>query len=228
MNRKYIWNDPPAHTAFPVARAGYGFIIAAAFTTAVFALLELTFPAILGLLVTFSIFMFFRDPDRVIPADPGAVVSPADGKVVFAGAEENNPFMEGPCMKVSVFMSVLNVHINRIPYEGVVKKVDYYPGKFFNAAFDKASKFNEKNVVFLETETGGEICFVQIAGLIARRIICYVQPGDQVKRGQRMGLICFGSRVDVYLPAHARLSVSTGDRVQGGNSVLGYLSDGSE
>jgi phosphatidylserine decarboxylase len=228
MDRKYIWSDLPGQTAFPVAKAGYGFIFASVFATVVFALLGLTFFSLLGLLVTFSIWMFFRDPDRVIPADQDAVVSPADGKVLFAGSEENNPYLNGPCIKVSIFMSVLNVHVNRVPREGVVREIDYYPGKFFNAALDKASKHNEKNAVFVKTDDGKEICFVQIAGLIARRIICYIQPGDQVKRGQRMGLICFGSRVDVYLPAQTRLKVAKGDKVRGGNTILGYLSDEHE
>lgn len=225
MTRKYIWSDPPGQTAFPVAKAGYGFIFAAAFTTVVFAILGWTFLSIVGLGVTFSIWMFFRDPDRVIPGDPNVVVSPADGKVLFAGPEEKNPYTEGPSIKISIFMSVFNVHVNRVPREGIVKKIDYYPGKFFNAALDKASVYNEKNAVFVETAEGKGICFVQIAGLIARRIICSVQPGDEVKRGQRMGLICFGSRVDVYLPDKTRLNVYQGDKVKGGTTILGYMSD---
>lgn len=225
MVRKYIWSDPHGQSAFPVAKAGYGFIFGAAFTTAVFALLGLTFLAMLGLGVTFAVCLFFRDPDRVIPADNNAVVSPADGKVLFAGVEENNPYTDGPCTRISIFMSVLNVHINRVPYEGVIQKIDYYPGKFFNASFDKASRHNEKNAVFVKAESGQIFCFVQIAGLIARRIICNVQPGDRVKRGQKMGLICFGSRVDVFLPPQMHLSVSKGDKIKGGSTILGYLSD---
>lgn len=223
MKNKYSWSDAPGQTAFPVAKPGYPFIFAAAFTTAVFALLGLTTPALLGLLVTFSICLFFRDPDRVIPMDPNAIVSPADGKVLFAGHDENSPYLEGPCVRVSIFMSVFNVHINRVPYEGIVKNIIYNPGKFFNAAFDKSSKDNEQNAVVMETVDGKTICFVQIAGLIARRIICNILPGNQVKRGQRMGLICFGSRVDIYLPPETRLSVAQGNKVKGGNTVLGYI-----
>jgi len=224
MTNKFVWSDSPGQTAFPVAKAGYSFIFAAAFTTAVFALLELTTPALIGLLATFSICLFFRDPDRVIPADQNALVSPADGKVLFAGHEENSPYLDGPCIRISIFMSVFNVHINRVPHEGIVKNIIYNPGKFFNASFDKASKNNERNAVVMETVDGKAICFVQIAGLIARRIICSIQPGDQVKRGQRMGLICFGSRVDVYLPVETRLSVTKGNKVKGGSTVLGYIS----
>jgi len=228
MTNKFIWSDAPGQTAFPVAKAGYPFIFAAAFTTAVFALLGLTTPSLIGLLATFSICLFFRDPDRVIPVDQNAIVSPADGKVLFAGHEEKSPYVEGPCMKVSIFMSVFNVHINRVPHEGSVKNIIYNPGKFFNAAFDKASKDNEQNAVIVETVEGKNICFVQIAGLIARRIICNIQPGDEVKRGQRMGLICFGSRVDVYLPAETRLSVVKGNKVKGGTTVLGNIANEQE
>jgi phosphatidylserine decarboxylase len=222
---KFIWSDEPGQTAFPVAKAGYPFIFAAVFTTAVFALLGLTISSLLGLLVTFSICLFFRDPDRVIPAEQNTIVSPADGKILFAGHIEKSPYFDEPCIKVSIFMSVFNVHINRVPHEGIVNNIVYSPGKFFNAGFDKASKDNERNAVVLETLDGKIICFVQIAGLIARRIICNIQPGDHVRRGQRMGLICFGSRVDVYLPAESLLSVSKGDKVKGGRTVLGYISN---
>jgi len=121
-------------------------------------------------------------------------------------------------------MSVFNVHVNRIPYDGRVTAVEYNPGKFFSANLDKASRDNEQNAIFLETEKKQKICFVQIAGLIARRIICKAQTGDKVFRGQRFGMICFGSRLDVYLPADAKLNVSVGDRVKAGSSILGYLS----
>ncbi len=228
MTEKFQWSDSPSQIAFPVARAGYPFIYATAFATAVFALLGMTVLALLGLLVAFCICMFFRDPDRVIPTEKNAVVSPADGKVVLAGREESCPFFEGPCMKVSIFMSVLNVHVNRVPREGTIKKTIYHPGKFFNASFDKASVHNERNAVVMETPEGATICFVQIAGLIARRIVCAIQEGDQVKRGQRMGLICFGSRVDVYLPPDATLNIGAGEKAVGGSTVIGYLADKSE
>jgi phosphatidylserine decarboxylase len=219
----FSWSDPPNPTAFAVARAGYPFISASVFTTAVFALLGMSAPALIGLAVTFCICCFFRDPDRVIPNYPGAVVSPADGKVVFAGPVDNSRFVEGSCIKISIFMSVFNVHVNRIPHEGQVKAVNYYPGKFFSANLDKASKDNEHNAVFVETQEGKTICTVQIAGLIARRIICNVQKGDNVARGGRFGLICFGSRLDVYLPSDTRLNVAVGHKVKAGTSVLGDL-----
>ena len=219
--QKFSRADAPSQTAFPVASAGYPFILASAFTTLVFALLELTALALIGLAVSFFICYFFRDPDRVVPNFNGAVISPADGKVIFAGPVNNSRFYEGSCMKISIFMSIFNVHVNRIPHEGQVKTISYYPGKFFSANLDKASSENEHNAVTLETEDGKKICAVQIAGLIARRIICKIQPGDIVARGQRFGLICFGSRLDVYLPTDTNLKVTVGDRVKAGTSVLG-------
>ncbi len=215
--------DPPAQTAFPIAKAGYPFIFAAAFVTAVFALLELTGPALSGLVITACICGFFRDPDRLIPNKENAIVSPADGKVIFAERIEANPWIEGPCLKISVFMSVFNVHVNRVPYSGTIRDVRYHPGKFFSANLDKASAENEHNAVVLLTEKGKEICFVQIAGLIARRIICGIQEGDSVVRGQKFGLICFGSRLDVYFPADVNLNVRVGDKVSAGSSILAFL-----
>lgn len=215
--------DVQRQTAYPVARAGYPFIFAAAFATAVFALLGLTFLALVGLLVTGFICYFFRDPDRVTPNMEDAIVSPADGKVIRVEPVSETDFFDGACLKVSIFMSVFNVHVNRIPFDGTIKKISYFPGKFFSANLDKASRDNEHNAVFIETPRGVTICMVQIAGLVARRIICSVERGHGVVKGQRMGLICFGSRVDVYLPADAVADVSVGDRVTAGTTVLGRL-----
>ena len=220
---EFSFPNPPSHTAFPVAEAGYSYIFAAVFATAVFALLELTVLALLGLCITFFICYFFRDPDRIIPQKKGAFVSPADGKIIWAGQTDDRRFYDGRCMKISIFMNVFNVHVNRIPHEGRVKKVNYYPGKFFSANLDKASKDNEHNAVFFETEDGRNICVVQIAGLIARRIICKIQADEQVVRGQRFGLICFGSRVDIYVPPDTTINVNTGDKVAAGTTVLGEL-----
>ena len=196
---KFSWPDPNSQSAFPIARPGYSFIGAAAFTTFVFALLGL------------------------IPNGVGLVASPADGKVVVAGTVENSTYYEGTCLKISVFMSVFNVHVNRMPCSGKVKKIIYNPGKFISANLDKASKENEQNAVYLEMEDGKEICTVQIAGLIARRIICNVQEGDVVNRGQRFGMICFGSRLDVYLPKDSKINVAVGDIVKAGTTILGEL-----
>jgi phosphatidylserine decarboxylase len=215
--------ESTSQTAFPIARAGYPFIAAAAVTTIVFAVLGLKILTLLALMVTFFICFFFRDPDRFVPDKNDAIVSPADGKVLFAEKVDENPFLDGECIKMSIFMSVFNVHVNRSPFSGRIEKIKYHPGKFFSANLDKASKDNEHNAIILDMEGGKKICFVQIAGLIARRIICYVNEGDNVKRGQRFGLICFGSRLDVYLPPDTKINVAVGDRVSAGTSILGYL-----
>ena len=220
MNQ-YSRAEAQTQTAFPVAKAGYPFIFAAAFATVVFALLGLVVLALIGLIVTGFICFFFRDPDRVIPDVGNAIVSPADGKVVGIENLEESRFYSGACIKISVFMSVFNVHVNRIPFGGTIKKVDYFPGKFFSANLDKASRDNEHNAVFIETEGGAPICMVQIAGLIARRIICAVHQGHSVAKGQRMGLICFGSRVDIYLPADTKPEVLVGEQVSAGTTILG-------
>lgn len=221
---EYSRVEPASRVAFPIARAGVPFIGVAAFVTAVFALLSMAFPAVLGIVVTLFIGYFFRDPDRVIPESDSGVVSPADGKVIKVETVQDSRFYQGASKKISIFMSIFNVHVNRIPFSGTVTQVSYYPGKFFSANLDKASSDNEHNAVFLETEGGHAICFVQIAGLVARRIICHVQANDGVKRGQRFGLICFGSRLDVYLPPDFNATVKVGDRVSAGTSVLGELS----
>ena len=220
---KFTLPEPPGRFAFPIASAGYPFIFAAAFTTSVFAMLQLQTLALIGLAVTFFIAFFFRDPDRVVTIADRAVISPADGKIVIAGNIEHSPFYDGPCQKVSIFMSVFNVHVNRIPHDGKIERIAYHPGKFLNAAFDKASDDNERNAVFVTTGSGQRYCVVQIAGLIARRIICHLQDGEIVYRGRRFGLICFGSRLDVYLPIDTALQVSVGDRVQAGTSIIGYF-----
>jgi phosphatidylserine decarboxylase len=220
---KFSWPDSPSQTAYPVARAGFPYIFTASFVTAVLALLGLTGPAIFGLVVTLFICFFFRDPDRVVPNTPGALVSPADGKIVCVEHQVSSRFFDGPCNKISIFMSVFNVHVNRVPCGGTVRDVQYFPGKFISANLDKASEDNEHNAVFLESESGKSVCMVQIAGLIARRIICGVQSGNIVVTGQRMGLICFGSRVDVYLPEEADILVKVGEKVQAGSSIIGEM-----
>jgi len=220
---KYSRSDPPGQTAFPIHRAGYPLIFGSAFVTLILAVLGFTSLTLICLAATLFICAFFRDPDRVIPDRQDAIVSPADGKIIFVGNVPDSPFDLGETIKISIFMSVFNVHVNRVPSSGQIKDIKYHPGKFFSANLDKASKKNEHNALLLETENGKNIGFVQIAGLIARRIICHVSPQDQVLRGQRFGIICFGSRLDVYIPADSDIEVSVGDTVKAGESVLGKL-----
>ncbi len=220
---EFVWSEPPSRSAFPIARPGYPLIGAAAFTTLVLALLGLTSLALLGLAATFCICGFFRDPDRVIPVKDGAMVSPADGRVIVVEKVSGGPGFTAESWKISIFMSVFNVHVNRVPAAGQIEGVRYRPGTFVAADRGEASLRNEHNAVTLETDDGRKICFVQVAGLIARRIICHIQPGERVLRGQRFGMICFGSRLDVYLPPDTRLGVSVGDRVRAGATILGCL-----
>ncbi len=222
-DNRYSWADAPSGSPFPIAKDGFSYIAAAAFVTLVLALIHLPFLAFLGLLTTVAVGLFFRDPDRLIPTDPGLVVASADGKIIFAGIVDENPFLPGPVMKISTFMSVANVHINRFPVAATVEKVVYYPGKYMVASLPKASLENEHNAVFLADERGRKLCVVQVAGLVARRIRCAVKPGDSLDRGQRFGLICFGSRVDLSLPPEARPAVRVGDTVRGGTSVVANI-----
>ncbi len=221
---KYSFTESAKESAFPIARQGFTYILGAGFATAVFAVLNIDELALIGLLVTFFLCYFFRDPDRIIPKGDKLVVSPADGKIISIQQVEADPFGELACIKISIFMNVFNVHVNRVPHDGTVKAIQYYPGKFFNASLDKASADNERNAILLETWTGHRICFVQIAGLVARRIISYIQEGDTVARGQRFGIICLGSRLDVYLPPDSDIAVRLGDKVSAGTTVLANLS----
>ena len=168
------------------------------------------------------VLQFFRDPPREVPGDASTVVSPADGRVVAVEAARD-PWMNRDTLKVSVFMNVFNVHSNRSPVDGEVKQVWYHAGAFVNAALDKASVENERNAIWFHTETGLDVTCVQVAGLVARRILCYVKAGDGLKRGQRFGFIRFGSRVDVYLPLSTRVSVAIGDKVKAGSTVLARM-----
>jgi len=180
-----------------------------------------------GLLAT-GVLLFFRDPERIPPADPSAVVSPADGRVVFAesGAAPHR-FAPGSTVKVAIFMSPLDVHVNRAPTGGVVEKVDHRCGQFGAAYRSDADQINESNSLLLRSAAGAEIVVVQIAGFLARRIVCRVRPPALLSRGERFGLIMFGSRVDVYLPPRARLAVKTGQTVRAGQTTLAWL-DGEE
>lgn len=176
-------------------------------------------------LATLFVLQFFRDPARRVPADPGLVCAPADGRIVMVD-KTDDPFSNRAALKISVFMNVFNVHSNRAPVDGEVVDVNYYRGGFFNAALDKASLQNERNVLRLRMRNGDELTCVQIAGLVARRILCYVKPGDRLVKGERFGFIRFGSRVDLYLTPQARARVTVGDKVYAGETVLAELETG--
>jgi phosphatidylserine decarboxylase len=174
-------------------------------------------------LATIFVLQFFRDPQRVIPEGEGLVLVPADGRVIVV-AETIDPYRGGvKALKVSIFMNVFNVHSQRSPVDGVITRIAYSKGLFVNAAFDKASSDNERNALIIKLDNGTEISCVQVAGLIARRILCYVNPGERLSRGQRYGFIRFGSRVDVYLPPGSRPLVAIGDVVKASSTVLAEL-----
>jgi phosphatidylserine decarboxylase len=177
---------------------------------------------VLGILTLFTTF-FFRDPDRQFEPAPGLLVAPADGTILRVDTLETHPFVGGRTIKVSIFLSIFNVHVNRVPSSGKIDYVKYNPGKFFAAFEDKASELNEQTEIGMTTESGQKIMFKQIAGLIARRIVCKLQPEEQVSTGERFGLIRFGSRTELFVPADSRICVKPGDKIKGGQSVIGYL-----
>jgi phosphatidylserine decarboxylase len=202
-----------------VAREGWPFLALAFVVAAALSWAGLWVLAALAWLAVLFIVQFFRDPPRVIPRGPGAVLSPADGRVVKV-ERARDPYLPRDALKISVFMNVFNVHSNRSPVDGTVIGAWYHRGSFLNAALDKASLENERNALHLRTAEGRDVTCVQVAGLIARRILCYVKPGDALARGQRYGFIRFGSRVDVYLPPDAQPKVAVGDTVFATETVL--------
>ncbi len=205
-----------------IAREGWPFIAAGVAAAALAAsILGAWWSVPLWLAVAFVV-QFFRDPPRTIPGDGRTVVSPADGRIVAVESTED-PYLERPATKVSVFMNVFNVHSNRAPVDGEVKQSWYHPGAFVNAALDKASVENERSALWFRADTGADVTCVQIAGLIARRILCYAKAGDRLRRGDRFGFIRFGSRVDVYLPPEARVRVALGEKVRAASTILAEL-----
>ena len=205
-----------------IAREGWPFIAIALVVAVVLSYAHWWLLAALAWVCVVFVVQFFRDPPRVIPGAANIVVSPADGKIVVVG-KARDPFLDRDALKISVFMNVFNVHSNRSPVDGVVKNKWYHAGSFLNAALDKASTENERNALHIATASGVDVTCVQVAGLIARRILCYVGPGDVLVRGQRYGFIRFGSRVDVYLPPYATPKVAIGDVVYATTTVLAQL-----
>ena len=208
----------------PIAREGYPFIALAALFTLVAALLAWPKTALLLSLVTLFVVYFFRDPERIIAAhDDKTILCPADGRVIGVDRLDECPFIAGKTIRISVFMNVFNVHVNRAACAGQVEKILYKPGMFYSADNKKAALENESCATVLRAVSGRQVAMVQIAGLIARRIVCWLQEGDMVKAGERFGLIRFGSRVDVYLPDDSQVVVFPGRKVKAGETVLAVL-----
>jgi phosphatidylserine decarboxylase len=206
-----------------IAREGWPFLAISAALALALSFTSWWPLALVAWLAAIFIGQFFRDPPRRVPAQANAVLSPADGRVVSV-EKSRDPYLHRDALKISIFMNVFNVHSNRSPVDGLVKSKWYHAGSFVNAALDKASLENERNALHIATHDGTDITCVQVAGLIARRILCYVGPADSLARGQRYGFIRFGSRVDVYLPAGARPKVAVGDAVHATSSIIAELS----
>ena len=213
------------HNRLPVAREGLPFFFFSIAITILFLYMGLLIPGIFMTAVCLFTLFFFRDPERRNFANDNAILTPVDGKILDIQylRDGDNPRGE-PAIKVSIFMSIFNVHVNRVPLSGQISKITYHPGKFFSANLDKASTENENNRITLETSDGRKIIIVQIAGLIARRIVCWIKEGDEVIKGQRFGLIRFGSKLDIYLPYDTKIIVQPRHKVKAGVTVVGYLS----
>jgi phosphatidylserine decarboxylase len=205
-----------------IHQEGYKFIGIFALVAFVLSMIS-PFWGIVGMFLTLCCIAFFRDPERISPLESGLVLSPADGivtKIQTTEVAKDFSTISGSCTKISIFLSVFDVHVNRVPVGGEVIETRYHPGKFLNASLDKASEHNERNAVVIKCENGDSIGFVQIAGLIARRIVSHAKIGDKFSSGQRYGIIRFGSRLDIYLPSDYKISVSEGQRMVGGETVL--------
>jgi phosphatidylserine decarboxylase len=205
-----------------IAREGWPYIAVTALIALALSIAGWWLAAIPVWIVVVFIVQFFRDPPRAVPSTPGVVLSPADGRVVVV-EQARDPYLDRDALKISVFMNVFNVHSNRSPVDGTVRNKWYHAGSFLNAALDKASLENERNALHIATANGIDVTCVQVAGLIARRILCYVGPGDTLARGQRYGFIRFGSRVDIYLPPTAKPKVAVGDKAKATSTIIAEI-----
>jgi len=207
----------------PFAKEGFPFIGVAAGSTLIAGWLGWVPVAVAAAVLTAFVSWFFRNPARLIPQGPGLVVSPGDGKVLAVEEEFEPRYLKERAVRISIFLNVFDVHINRIPCEGLIEDVQYQPGLFLVASKPQATLKNEQNALMIKTVEGAKVLCVQVAGLIARRIVWWVNPKDRAVRGERYGLIRFGSRMDTYLPLDTAIKVAVGDRVKGGESILGVL-----
>jgi phosphatidylserine decarboxylase len=207
---------------WPIAKEGIPILIPAALLTIFLGWMGWKVLTFLGILLTLFIAFFFRNPKRKIPSLQNIILSPADGRIIHVGECEENRFLREKALKVSIFMSVFDVHINRAPASGKVLERSHHPGRFLMANVEKSSLLNEQNAFILETEDRFKILLIQIAGFVARRIVCYAKAGDTLRRGEIFGMIRFGSRIDLYLPMEVKPIVRLGQHVKGGESIIGY------
>ncbi len=207
---------------WPIAKEGFPFLIPMVVLTIFLGILGWAAWMYLGIFLSLFIAYFFRNPRREIPNLQNIILSPADGKIIHVGECEEDRFLKEKTLKVSIFMSLFDVHINRAPVSGRVLERNYLPGRFLVASVEKSSLLNEQNAVILETEDRFKILLIQIAGFVARRIVCYAKTGDLLRKGEIFGLIRFGSRVDLYLPPEVKPIIRVGQHVKGGESIIGY------
>jgi phosphatidylserine decarboxylase len=208
----------------PLAAPAYPFILAAGGLTLMFWLFHWGLLASFGMMATFFLLYFFRNPERTIPADLAAIVSPADGRVILIDEVQEDEFLKSPARRVAIFMNVFDVHVNRAPVAGRVVASRHRGGRFLAAFKEEAPRVNEQLAVLWETAAGLKVLTVQIAGLLARRIVPAAQEGDVLAKGGTFGMICFGSRVDLYIPRNCAIMVKVGDRVRAGESIIGRWS----
>jgi len=206
-----------------MAREGYPFIVFIAFATLITALIGYELVALILLFLTGFVCYFFRDPERIIPDAENSVVSPADGKVILVEKIFDDRFVNEHVYKISIFMSIFDVHVNRLPFPGEVEKIEYKAGSFYAANTDQGGLANEHCALILSTPKNFRYAVVQIAGLVARKIVCWAEKGDTLERGSRFGLIRFGSRVDIYLPQQLQIEVRAGQRVRAGETIIGTI-----
>lgn len=207
----------------PIVKEGWPFVGGLGGAALLFGLVGWTIPTALAGGFTLFTAWFFRNPSRTIPQQPNVVVSPGDGKVIAIEEEFEPRYLKEKSIRVTVFLNVFDVHVNRMPCAGTVEGVSYQPGQFLVASKPEATLHNEQNAVMLKTASGAKVLCVQVAGLIARRIVCWVEQGDLVQRGERYGLIRFGSRMDTFVPLGSKICVAVGDRVKGGETIVGEL-----
>jgi phosphatidylserine decarboxylase len=205
----------------PIAKEGYPFIGSAVLVTLVLALFGDQFLCLVALVVSFFILYFFRDPERFIPEENDSIICPADGKIIVVEKMYDNRFFQEDVHKISIFMNIFNVHVNRIPVSGTVERILYTAGTFYSADSEQGGLQNENCASIISCETDRKIAVVQVAGLIARRIVCWLEPQDRVTQGKRFGLIRFGSRVDIYISGNVEITVSKGQTVRAGETIIG-------
>ncbi len=212
----------------PIAREGYPFIVFSGFSAFILGVLGYEYPSLICLSLTAFVLYFFRDPCRPASYDENCIISPADGKIILIEEIFDDRFIKNDVFKISIFMNVFNVHVNRIPFSGTVKEILFKPGQFYSADKNKAALHNEYCALTIQTENNYKYSVVQMAGLIARRIVCWAEKKDSVKTGQRFGLIRFGSRVDLYLPKNLDLQITIGQKVIAGQTIIGNFQQSDE